>query len=148
VRVHPAANDVGKAVAASPAELKPGDRMRDGTIYTGQSPDTGKPMYTTPEDAPLTYTFKEAADYASHLNAVKHLGRDDWRVPTIDELNVLFNNRAAIGGFNESGSYRAGLYWSSSQMYFSGGAWSQQFKDGWCSFERKCDDASLRCVRG
>src|SRR4051794_5579729 len=36
----------------TPAELKPGDRMRDGTVYAGLSPDTGKTMYTTPADAP------------------------------------------------------------------------------------------------
>src|SRR5437764_12648503 len=51
VRVHPAANDSFKTITAAPAELKPGDRMDDGTIYAGISPDTHKPMYTTPADA-------------------------------------------------------------------------------------------------
>src|SRR5437762_3304433 len=48
------------AVMAAPiaaAELKPGDKMPDGTIYAGISPDTHEPMYTRPSDAPLTYTF-------------------------------------------------------------------------------------------
>ena len=35
-------------------------------------------------------------------------------MPTKEELNVLFNNRAEIGGFNETGSDPAGWYWSSS----------------------------------
>src|SRR5438552_817465 len=50
VRVHAPANDTGTVKAV----LKPGDRMADGTIYAGVSPDTGKAMYTTPADAPLT----------------------------------------------------------------------------------------------
>src|SRR4051812_25965700 len=28
--------------------LSPGDKMPDGTVYAGVSPDTRKPMYTTP----------------------------------------------------------------------------------------------------
>ena len=35
--------------SANPALMMP-----DGSIYAGVSPDTGKPMYTTPKDAPLT----------------------------------------------------------------------------------------------
>ena len=30
---------------------KIGDAMRDGSIYAGTSPDTGKPMYAMPKDA-------------------------------------------------------------------------------------------------
>lgn len=37
-------------------------------------------------------------------------------MPTVRELNVLFNNRAAIGGFNESGLL-LGYYWSASQYH-------------------------------
>src|SRR5437870_5038986 len=54
VHVHPAVNDDGEPAAR--AERKPGDRMADGSIYAGVSPDTNKPMYTTPADATLTYT--------------------------------------------------------------------------------------------
>jgi hypothetical protein len=84
-----------------------GDKMPDATIFAGVSPDTGKPMYTTPADAPLTMTFNDASDYAKKLDAHGH---QDWRVPNQDELDVLFNNRAAIGGFDVSGSDPAG--WS------------------------------------
>jgi hypothetical protein len=43
--------------------------MRDGTLYAGVSPDTGKAMYATPMDAPLSYTFNEAQEYAENLDA-------------------------------------------------------------------------------
>src|SRR5690349_17209341 len=35
---------------------KVGDLIPDRTIFAGISPDTGNPMFTTPLDAPLTYT--------------------------------------------------------------------------------------------
>lgn len=67
-------------------------------------------------------------------------------MPTKGELNVLFNNRAAIGGFNVSGSGPAGWYWSASPGN-QWGAWGQQFYDG-----RQYDIfndylMSVRCVR-
>src|ERR1017187_165709 len=139
VKVRPAANDDGK----STGEPKPGDKMPDGTVYAGISPDTHNAMYATPADAPLTYTFNQAQKYAEQLDAHGH---KDWRAPTKAELNVLFKNRAAIGGFNESGSYPAGWYWSSSQNHdFI--AWGQRFSDGYQGYNSKINASSLRCVR-
>jgi hypothetical protein len=126
-----------------PREPEVGDTMPDGTVFAGISPDTGKEMFATAADAPLTYTFNEAKEYAARLDA--H-GRQDWRVPTKDELNVLFNNRAAIGGFNVTGSYPAGWYWSSSQddRWY---AWGQRFSDGYQTNDYKDIHSSLRVVR-
>ena len=119
-------------------------RSTTAIIFVGVSPDTGRPMYTTPKDAPLSCTFEEAAKYATILDA--H-GYKDWRVPTKGELDVLFHNRAAIGNFNSSGSYPACWYWSSSQNngYH---AWSQRFSDGDQHYGGKGSASSLRCVRG
>jgi hypothetical protein len=128
-------------VAESSAKI--GDRLPDGTVYAGNSPDTGKAMYAAPEDAPLTMKWKQAMEYAGKLDV---LGHHDWRVPTKSELNVLFQNRAAIGGFDRSGSYPSGWYWSSSQAT-DYDAWDQRFSDG----DQYCDDkdsvSPLRCVR-
>jgi hypothetical protein len=128
------------------SKLKPGDKMDDGTVYAGMSTDTGRPMYTTPADAPLTYTFNEAITCAGQLNAEKYLGHDDWRVPTKSELDVLFNHRAAIGGFNVSGSLPRGWYWSSTE-HNGFNAWGQRFSGGTQSWFRKNLDSSLRLVR-
>jgi hypothetical protein len=68
-----------------------------------------------PADAPLTYTFNVEQKYAQVLNTQKAHGHDHWRVPTSAELNMLFDNRAAIGGFDIGGSYPTGSYWSSTQ---------------------------------
>jgi hypothetical protein len=89
----------------SAKEVEIGEVMPDGTIYAGVSPETGKAMFTTAADAPATCGFHEAQEYAAKLDANGHL---DWRVPTRSELNVLYQNRAAIGGFEESGSEPVG----------------------------------------
>jgi len=122
-----------------------GERMPDGTIFAGISPDTHKKMYTTPADTPLTMTFNEAQKYAGNLDA--H-GRKDWRVPTKDELNVLFNNRAAIGGFKVSGSYSADPYWSSSSSTgYEWLAWAQRFSDGHQDYDYTGGHSFVRLVR-
>ena len=126
--------------------------MADGTVYAGISPDTGREMYATPADAPLTYTFNEAAEHARKLNADKYLGHDDWRVPTRGELNVLFNSRTSIGGFTASmdrtDESRTVFYWSSPPVT-SEGCWVQDFHDGEQLIynDYPSDRASLRCVR-
>ena len=120
-----------------------GDKMPDGTVFAGISPDTNKPMYTTPTDASLTMRFNEAQEYAAKLDAYGH---KDWRVPTKAELNVLFNNRAAIGGFNVTGSLPAGWYWSASPNY-DWDAWGQRFSDGFQYYHSKDNPSAVRCVR-
>jgi hypothetical protein len=121
---------------------RPGDKMPDGTIYASMSPDTGKAMYTTLADAPLTMRFNKATTYATDLDAHGH---QDWRLPTKNELNVLFNNKAAIGGFDATDS-DAGSYWSSSQED-DYNAWGQPFSDGDQITHQKCIRSSVRCVR-
>jgi hypothetical protein len=128
---------------APPAESKVGDKMPDGTVFAGISPETNKPMYATPTDASLTMTFNEAQKYAAKLDAHGHR---DWRVPTKAELNVLFNNRAAIGGFNLSGPFPAGWYWSASSIskWIS---WGHRFSDGYQGPYAKGSHSAVRCVR-
>ncbi len=129
-----------------PTSTEIGDEMEDGTIYAGVSPDTGRPMYAMPADAPTTFTFKKAAKYAKKLDAHGH---KDWRVPTKNELNVLYENRnegKLKGTFNETGSNPAGWYWSSSQA-LTNYAWVQCLSDGYQHGGGRCGDSSLRLVR-
>jgi uncharacterized protein DUF1566 len=134
------------AASAAPKPAEPpkiGDRMPDGTIYAGTSPDTGKPMYAAPADAPQPMKWQEAMDYAAKLDAHAHR---DWRLPTTGELAALFNNRAAIGGFDVSGSNPAGWYWSASSDN-EWGAWERRFSDGFQVSDSKEGVSALRCVR-
>jgi hypothetical protein len=124
-------------------EPKIGDKMPDGAVFAGISPDTNKPMYVTPADASLTMSFNEAQVYAASI--IAH-GHRDWRLPTQAELNVLFNNRAAIGGFEVTSSKPAGWYWSASP-YNKSDAWGQRFSDGLQLHGTKDYHSSVRPVR-
>jgi len=61
-----------------------------------------------------------AANYCAALDAHGH---GDWYLPAIDELGVLYRNRARVGGFKLSHEWskpmqqdvRIGTYWSSSE---------------------------------
>jgi hypothetical protein len=75
-----------------------GDRMDDGTICGGISPDTNKMMYVVVADEPLTLTFNEAVTRARELSQERGTF---YKVPSAAELEVLYKNRAAIGGFGE-----------------------------------------------
>jgi hypothetical protein len=149
VKVRPAVNDDAKPRAKTAPEI--GDTMEDGAIFAGISPDTGRRMYTRPADAPLTMKWREAMNYAANLDAHGH---KDWRLPSKDELDVLYQNRnkgALKGTFRtvNRGSGFARWYWSctkhpdnSSSVYnvnftVGGGGWD--VKDNY--------DLSVRCVR-
>jgi hypothetical protein len=134
---------IRKLLEAEAPGPKIGDRMPDGTIYAGISPDSGKAIYAAAADGALIMTFEKAAMYAKDMDAHGH---KDWRVPTKGELNVLFNNRTAIGGFNVTGSGPAGWYWSSSRN-LSNDAWAQRFSDGTQYTSLRHDNSSLRLVR-
>ena len=122
--------------------LKVGDRMPDGTIYAGISPDTNRPMYLSPFDQfaffdtqSLRYSdidkisLSEAFETAGRKD---HHGHKDWRIPTLMELSVLFNNRAAFGRiFNATNANEGGKYWTSTDgmsVYFPNDA---RCKDPW-----------------
>lgn len=138
-----AAGGFDRAIA-EPKPLEIGDKMPDGIIYAGTSPDAGKPMYVMPADASLTMKWKEAMNYAAKLDAHGH---QDWRLPTKGELKALFNNRAAIGGFNLTGLLPEGWYWSASKNHLWL-AWClcQSFSDGRQFNDYKFNRSSVRCV--
>jgi hypothetical protein len=103
-------------------------------------------MYVMTADTPFTMTWRRAMDYAARLDAQGH---KDWRVPTMGELNLLYENRdkgALKGTFNVTGSDPAAWYWSSTED-INDGAWGHRFSDGVQSWDFKFGDSSLRCVR-
>ena len=64
------------------------------------------------------------SDYAAGLaRACTDGGYNDWYLPSKDELDKLYDNRAAIGGF--AGAY----YWSSSESS-NDHAWGHDFSSG------------------
>jgi hypothetical protein len=47
-----------------------------------------------------------------------------WRLPTKDELHILYQNKGKLGGFPDN------FYWSSTE-YDNNNAWYQNFANGW-----------------
>lgn len=74
------------------------------------------------------------------MKACADLG-DGWRLPTKDELNLLYENKEKIGGFANDGGY-----WSSTETGLSF-AWLKDFIDGkpWSFF--KTTPILVRAVR-
>jgi hypothetical protein len=144
VKLRPAAND--GAGPATLTALKPGDKMPDGTIYAGSL--DGRDIFTTSENEWTPRTFGQALEDAADLNKRKANGHNDWRVPPLRQLYVLFDNCAAIGGFCERDQASSSWYWSSEEGLSKCNAEALRFSDGWQLNREKKSYASLRCVRG
>jgi hypothetical protein len=87
------------------------------------------------EDLEGNYTWDDA------MKACADLG-DGWRLPTKDELNLLYENKEKIGGFADI------YYWSSTEYGNGLGAWHQFFYNGNQYFTNKDFGASyVRAVR-
>ena len=67
-------------------------------------------------------------------------GGDGWRLPTREELHLIWLNKESIGGFEDA------YYWSSSE---SGNlsAWSQYFDNGNQDLNSKSNTLYVRAVR-
>src|SRR5262249_2949691 len=110
--------------------IEVGNKMEDGTIFAGVSPDTGRNMFVAPKDASGILRWKAAMKYAADLDSNGHT---DWKLPSKAELGVLYQNRdkgALKGTFDTSGSSPYGWYWSASENPSgSESAWLERFSD-------------------
>jgi len=72
-------------------------------------------------------------------------GYNDWYLPSRDELNKLYLNRDAIGGFDTTSNP---WYWSSSELELvPSSAWYQPFVVGYQVDDGKSDAGRVRAVR-
>jgi hypothetical protein len=88
------------------------------------------------------YAAKLCADYSVIVGGVTY---DDWYLPSKDELNKLYINRTAIGGF-ASGGIEGDFYWSSSE-FSSSEAWDQEFNVGSQGYGIKSFPTYVRAIR-
>ena len=89
-----------------------------------------------------TYTYMTGTEHpaAALCRACTFGGKNDWFLPSQDELDQLYLQKTTVGGFV------AGLYWSSSE-YNSDLAWSQGFYDGGQHTDLKDNIFYVRPVR-
>ena len=67
-------------------------------------------------------------------------GYDDWYLPSRDELDALYKNRAVVGNFEPL------WYWASTEDD-KDKAWIQNFADGFAHAINKGLLGRVRCVR-
>ncbi|MFZ4521894.1 MAG: DUF1566 domain-containing protein [Bacteroidales bacterium] len=85
---------------------------------------------------------KLCLDYSVTSNNVEY---SDWYLPSKFELNLLYQQKMLIGGFNQT----SGIYWSSTESTTSPDsmAWEQEFKFGSQHEDDKDLPDQVRCIR-
>jgi hypothetical protein len=84
-----------------------------------------------------SFAAKVCADYSVTVGGVTY---GDWYLPSKYELNLLYLQKNAVGGF-------AGAdYWSSTEGN-GGNAWRQYFGDGFQNVNNKVNSNRVRAVR-
>lgn len=102
---------------------------------------TGTAIGTGNSNTTDIVTTQGEGDYAAKICYDLVLnGYNDWYLPSKDELNKLYLNREAIGGFTSN------PYWSSTEGT-NNGAFDQFFSDGYQSFNFKFYTLYVRAVR-
>lgn len=115
-------------------KIKVGDMAHGGIVFYFD--DTGEHgLVCQTENLKGDYSWDEA------MKAANDIG-DSWRLPTKDELNLMYENlhKKGFGGF---GSY---YYWSSTE-YVSNLVWNQNFSNGNQYFNGKSNTTHVRAVR-
>ncbi|NTW52029.1 MAG: DUF1566 domain-containing protein [Chlorobiaceae bacterium] len=134
------------AVAASSAgQLKIGDNHGGGKVaYVFQSGDEGyvagqiHGVVASRQDLGNGTTWEKAVQLCQEYRAG---GFSDWRLPSKAELNRLYANKIAVGGFKNHH-----YYWSSSESD-KNDAWDQSFRSGVQNLGYKLDNNYVRAVR-
>ncbi|WP_412754273.1 DUF1566 domain-containing protein [Legionella donaldsonii] len=115
-----------------------GGRPNTGQIMALQVPD-GNNIFA----ARVCYNYAIQADGTSACADPGAAGATcyaDWYLPSRFELNQLYLQRAAVGGFTTNS------YWSSTESSASD-AWAQSFTNGSQSFPLKDSLMQVRCIR-
>lgn len=152
-----------KVVLNATACSAPGDVCADGTVYVDgviyaaaadesgtyewktaatDTPGTGSATDGSANTAAMIAAGAAAHPAAQACDTLNVHGYGDWFLPAADELDQLYQNEAAIGGFDTGGAY----YWSSTQDAASN-ADRQRFSDGTQDVSLKTGSHAVRCVR-
>ena len=128
-------------------EAAPSDQSTGIQWYNGKKFDTGATATGIGSGRANTSTIvskQGTGNYAAALCDKLVLGGfDDWFLPSMDEINLMYTNLKKPG----KGGFESAWYWSSSE-YDSSYAWRQGFDDGGQGYSGKgYINYSVRAVR-
>ena len=132
-------SDGWRYLEAAPSDQSTGIQWYNGSyVVTGA---TGTAIGTGQANTTAIVTIQGAGSYAAQLcNDLTVGSYDDWFLPSKDELNKLYLNKVAIGGFADYD------YWSSSEGN-ADNAWLQGFYNGSQIYHYKGYTYRVRAVR-
>jgi hypothetical protein len=107
-----------------------------GTMVGGTSTDAGSGAANTS----LVADACGAGTAARLCNELELGGYSDWYLPSLEELDKLYNHKDAVGGFT------SGYYWSSSE-YTENFAWIIYFYNGGNTYDSKSTEYYVRAIR-
>ena len=108
-------------------------------IVTGATSDINGSSNTTA----IINAHGNSGSYAAKLcRDYRGGGKNDWFLPSKDQLNILYSQKSLFGGFADE------IYWSSTE-YELGSAWVQYFLDGSQGLDNTSDGATVgtRAIR-
>jgi hypothetical protein len=119
---------IQKGIIAASSDQITGIRWYNGSYTTTGATGTAIGTGLSNTNAIIASQGATATSYAAGLaRAYAGGGYTDWYLPSKDELNKLYLNKTAIGGFANYG------YWSSTE-YDYGNAWFQYFYNGFQNY--------------
>lgn len=90
------------------------------------------------------FDFQVSMNFEMAESMCEKLG-SGWRLPTMDELNLLYKNKEKLGGFSK---HKDAFYWSSDYDRRYQGALNKNFNDGKIRFvDTKISKIGVRAVR-
>jgi hypothetical protein len=132
--------NVVHGLIAAPSNQSTGIQWSPGSYVTTSA--TATALGTGNANTNTIVSVQGAGSYAAKLCYDLVLnGYSDWYLPSKDELNKLYLNKTAIGGF------AAATYWSSSELSFNAVAWGQAFLSGSQSYFSVFNTYYVRAVR-
>jgi hypothetical protein len=137
---------------AAPADISDTKKWSSSSTYdnhdiTGTSDDIGTGRRNT-----LKIISVDSGDNAAKAcDEYSNNGKNDWFLPSKDELNQLYTNRSYVGSLNTTTSpgYFGCYYWSSSQVDDNYNcSWNQDFSSGdQNDYYSKSSSLTVRAVR-
>ena len=131
--------NVAHGIIAAPSDQSTGIQWYNGSLTATGA--TATALGTGNANTNTIVTNQGSGSYAAQLCADLVLGGySDWYLPSKDELNKLYQNRVAVGGFVSA------YYWSSTESS-SGNAWLQYFVNGAQYNPNKNSTRYVRAIR-